>query len=151
VAVAAGWRASPPVLPHHVIDWKGFEAYLLQRRNKMTTGDKLRYAKQYASVLSSGLPEDLLQLTGEKRLHVMKTLSSLSKFTGQYDKWLQLRQHYNLKWANENANLQSFERFINEGLNYDIMLQGIKEMISKTPRSHGPNYQIRHTYRASPQ
>jgi hypothetical protein len=63
----------------------------------------------------------------------MKTLSSLAKYTGQYDNWLNLRQRYSLKWVNENATLLSFQRFFNEELNYDTMLQGIKEMISKTP------------------
>jgi hypothetical protein len=158
VAVAGG--ASHPPTPLLAIDWKGFEAYLLQRCNKKTTGDRLRYARRYGSVILGNVDNnnnnnnnnisDILQLSGEKRLHVMKTLSSLAKYTGQYDRWLQLRQRYNLKWANENANLQSFERFFNEGLNYDTMLQRIKEMIAKTLYKW-PNYQILPTYWAPSQ
>jgi hypothetical protein len=94
---------------------------------------RMFYAKKYASVLSVGIPTDLLQLSPEKRLNVMKSLTALSKYLGCYDRWQQMRQRYNLKWSSGNESLQSFTRFFDDELNYDSMLQRIKEMIDKTP------------------
>jgi hypothetical protein len=36
----------------------------------------------------------LLQLSPNKRIHVMNALSCLAKFTGKYDVWLQITQRY---------------------------------------------------------
>jgi hypothetical protein len=64
----------------------------------------------------------------------MTALANLPKFTGRYDKWLKLRQWYNIKWSHGYFSIPSFERFFNDGLNYDnTMLQRIKEMIQVLP------------------
>jgi integrase len=91
-------------------------------------------------VLTSGADDDvnlLLQLSAEKRLNVMKSLTALSKYLGCYDRWQQIRQRYNLKWSSGNESMQSFERFFNDDLTFDSMLQRIKEMIAKTPTQIG--------------
>jgi hypothetical protein len=44
-----------------------------------------------------------------------------------------MRQRYSLKWTSGNESLQSLERFFNDGLNYDTMLQRIREMVQKLP------------------
>lgn len=90
---------SPPALHYqydlarrdHIIDWQQFHNFLLQRMTPKTAEDRLRYAKQYASVLTTtsyGIPKDLLQLSPNKRIHVMKALSCLAKYTGMQDHWL---------------------------------------------------------------
>jgi hypothetical protein len=61
----------------------------------------------------------------------MTALANLAKYTGRYDQWLQIRHRYNMKWSKGDS-IQSFERFFNDELNYDTMLQRIKEMIDKT-------------------
>jgi hypothetical protein len=80
----------------YTINWQQFHQFLLQRMTEKTAEDRLRYAKQYAHVLilspigdSTG---DLLQLSPNKRIHVMKALSSLARFTGNTDLWHQMRQ-----------------------------------------------------------
>lgn len=48
------------------------------------------YAKQYACVLTSldiHNNDDLLQLSPQKRLNAMKSITLLSKYLGCYDKW----------------------------------------------------------------
>jgi hypothetical protein len=60
----------------------------------------------------------------------MTALANLAKFTGCYDQWLHLRQRYNMKWSKGDS-IASFERFFDDGLNYDTILQRIKEMIEK--------------------
>jgi intergrase/recombinase len=62
----------------------------------------------------------------------MTALANLSKFQGRYDKFLQIRQCYNLKWSKGDS-MQHFQRFFNEGLDYNAMLQRIKEMIRLLP------------------
>jgi hypothetical protein len=75
-----------------------------------TAEDRLRYSKQYGKVLETGNASDLLHLQPDKRIHAMKALSSLAKFTGKYDVWLQLRQRYNLKWSTGTEKIDAFER-----------------------------------------
>jgi hypothetical protein len=59
----------------NAIDLHQFEAYLLQRMTKKTAGERLRYAKQFQSVLingDNGNAQSLVQLKPDKRIHVMK-------------------------------------------------------------------------------
>ena len=62
----------------------------------------------------------------------MTALANLAKFQGRYDIFLQIRQRYSLKWSKGDS-MQSFARFFNESLDFDTMLQRIREMIAKTP------------------
>lgn|SRR5215218_10320530 len=61
--------------------------------------------------------------------------TSESKFKGQYDRWLQIRQRYNSKWSSGNELLQSFSRFFDDGLTLDSMLQRIGQMLRTLPSS----------------
>jgi hypothetical protein len=65
-----------------IIDWNQFQQFLLQRTNTKTTGERIRYSKQFVSVLQTGDASPLLQLRPDKRIHVMKGLASLSRFLG---------------------------------------------------------------------
>jgi hypothetical protein len=53
--------------------------------NEKTTGDGLRYAKQFVSTLTNGDAQPLLQLEPDKWIHAMKAVGSLSRFLGSYD------------------------------------------------------------------
>jgi hypothetical protein len=77
----------------NAIDLQQFEAYLLERMTKKTVGERLRYAKQFQSVLingDNGNAQSMVQLKPDKRIHVMKELASLSRFLGSYDAWMRL-------------------------------------------------------------
>ena len=68
-----------------VIDRRQFLQFLMQRINEKTAGDRLRYSKQFVSVLTNGDAQPLLQLKPDKRIHAMKAIGSLPCFLGSYD------------------------------------------------------------------
>jgi hypothetical protein len=88
-----------------------FRRFLLQSMNGKSARSRIRYAKEFAHVLESGDAQPLLQISAEKRLHVMKALSCLSKFMGCHDTtWVSLKRKYNLKWTTGKGCLDIFER-----------------------------------------
>jgi hypothetical protein len=119
-------------------NWEQFKAFLLQRMNEKTAEDRLRYAKQYYYVLEQEkeTANTVLQLSPNKRIHVMKALSNLAKFTGKYDVWLQLQQRYNLKWSTGNEALDTFERFFDDNKTLDTMLHWLKQMRQTVPKAY---------------
>lgn len=124
--------------PAVVVDWQQFHQFLLQRTNHKTAGERIRYAKQFCSILQNGNAQPLLQATPDKRIHAMKGLASLSRFLGCYDTWLAIRQRYNLKWSTGNESLATFERFfLDDNKTLDSMLQWVKEAIKILPANMG--------------
>jgi hypothetical protein len=107
--------------------------------NDKTAGNRMRYAKQYASTLSpigDKVSNELLQLSPYKRIHAMKALlSCLAKFTGKYERWQQIRRRYNLTWSTGNESLATFERFFDDSKTLDTMLDWVKEAIKVLPAS----------------
>jgi hypothetical protein len=63
-------------------------------------------------------------------------LSNLSKFTGTYDQWLQLRQHYNLTWSTGTEKLDAFTRFFDDSNTLDTMLQWLREACQELPKAY---------------
>jgi intergrase/recombinase len=63
-------------------------------------------------------------------------IANYAKFLGCYDKFQQLKKRYNLKWSTSNST-QYFERFFNEQLSLDKMIDLIKEMAHKLPPHMG--------------
>ncbi|MDQ4067850.1 MAG: hypothetical protein M3114_09720, partial [Thermoproteota archaeon] len=118
-----------------IVDWDQFKQFLLQegRTNAKTTGERIRYAKQFVNVLQTGDAQPLVQVTPDKRIHAMKGLASLSRFLGCYDTWLQIRQRYNLKWSTGNENLAAFQRFFDDSKTLDTMLQWVREAVKVLP------------------
>jgi hypothetical protein len=128
-------RGPNPVQVSHSINWPGFRDYLSKVCNNRNTAKvRMCYAKQYAAVLTSlDMPNNLLQLSPQKRLNVMKSITLLSKYLGCYDRWQELRKRYHLKWSTGTESLQSFNRFFNDELSLDSMLKQVRQMIDKTP------------------
>jgi hypothetical protein len=63
-------------------------------------------------------------------------LANLAKHQGRYERFLELKKRYALKWSTSNST-QYFERFFNEGLTLDVMLQRIRKMIAVLPTFMG--------------
>jgi hypothetical protein len=103
-----------------------------QGKTKATIKETINYAKKYAPVLDIGDASPLLTLSPRNCAHAQSALANLAKFKGVYPDWLQVRQRYGLKWSKGDS-IQSFERFFNDELNYDTMLQRIRQMIRLTP------------------
>ena len=108
-----------------------------QGKTQWTVREIVIYAKRYGHVLLSdsggGDASELMTLSPRNKHHAMTALANLAKYTGQYDKWMQMRQRYNLKCTSGTESLQSFNRFFNPDLSLETMLQRIKEMMRFLP------------------
>jgi hypothetical protein len=116
--------------------WNDFEEYLSINLTKHTVKCRILYAKLYAHVLRECNAQDLLLLSDEKRLHVMKSLAALSKYLGSYNKWKDIIQRYQLKWSGDNS-LQIFKNMTNPGKDYESMTNWLKYTISRLPTKYG--------------
>jgi hypothetical protein len=128
--------SSPPLNPSldtSILVVRSFSEWLQsQGKTKATIKETVNYAKKYWRVLDTGDASRLLTLSPRNKQHAMTAIAYLSKFTGRYDQWLQLRQCYNLKWSKGDS-LQVLNRFFDDELNFDTMLQRIKEMMRLLP------------------
>ena len=114
--------------------WQQFHQYLLQRMTPKTAEDRIRYAKQFGSVLPNGDGATiLLQVPPNKRIHVMKALSSLARFTGQTDNWRVIREKYGLQWSTGTEKLDAFTRFFDTSKDLDTMIQWLREAMAALP------------------
>jgi hypothetical protein len=84
-------------------------------------------------VLQTGEASTLLQLPPDKKIHIMKTLTLLTRFQGCYDRWMQIHQRYGLPWNTGNEALTAFEWFFNPDCSLDHMLRWVKEAIRVLP------------------
>lgn len=113
--------------------WTSFERFLSQTNNRRSTKDRLNYARHYAHIIEKGDARELLELKDDKRIHAMKGLSALSKYTGCYDKWKQIQQSFQLKWSNCDS-LQAFRSIFNSEKDLDHMISWLKDVCLKLPQ-----------------
>jgi hypothetical protein len=111
-----------------------FRSWLIsQEKTKATIKGIMSYAKKYGYILDTGDASTLLTLSNRNKHHAMSALANYAKYTGRYDKFLQIRQRYNLKWS-KGGSLQYFERFFhNKELSFEAMLSKIKQMMKILP------------------
>jgi hypothetical protein len=93
--------------------WIDYRSYLSLKVSKTTASNLFRYAKQYYYIIKTRNASDLQLLSQEKRIHVMKALSSLSKFLGFHDQWKILIEKFDLKWTNSNYTNNTFFKIFN--------------------------------------
>jgi hypothetical protein len=135
----ARWFNSDPAHHHDddesVTDWRWqqFHNFLLQQMTVKTAEDRLRYARKFQQTLYTGDATALLQLSPNKRIHVMKALSALARFTGRSDVWQSIYQKYQLSWSTGTEKLDVFQRFFDDSKTLDRMIQWAKEAISVLP------------------
>jgi hypothetical protein len=115
--------------------WLGFQSYLSKNNNHLGTRDRLSYAMKYASILDTGDARHLLELNNEKRIHIMKSLSALAKYTGRYDRWQQIREKFQLKWSNGDS-LGAFNSISNRKNDLNNMLCWLKNTCSTLPQEY---------------
>jgi intergrase/recombinase len=94
--------------------------------SKDTAKYQLSCAKKYSSIFLDGNASSLLKLSTEKRIHVMKSLSSLSKYLGIYDNWQKIKSRYQLTWNNQ-SHLDIFKNIVANTYSFDTMIKKIKE------------------------
>ncbi|MDQ3852473.1 MAG: hypothetical protein M3299_06535 [Thermoproteota archaeon] len=90
-----------------------------------TAEDRIRYAKQYASILEGGHHKvtTLLEVPPNKRIHIMKALSSLARYTGAQSDWIAIRQRYGLHWSTGTEKIDAFTRFFDDTKDLDTWIQ----------------------------
>jgi hypothetical protein len=93
--------------------------------------------KGYSFVLSESNASSLLSISNEKRIHVMKALAALSKYTGCYDRWKNILHRYQLKWSSEETVEAFNELMMNNDQNYTSMIEWLKNFCSKLSSSYG--------------
>jgi hypothetical protein len=131
-----GQESESPSAHHHRIDWQQFHQFLLQRMTPKTAEDRIRYAKQFAMVLQSNNVGLLQQLPPNKRIHIMKAISSLARYTGQQDTWCQIRQQYGLQWSTGTEKLDAFTRFFDDSKDLHTMIGWLKEALKVMPSNY---------------
>jgi hypothetical protein len=111
--------------------WTKFEEYLLiNHHNKQTAKTRIFYSKKYCRILTSEAnAQELLLLSDQKRIHVMKALATLSKYLGCYDKWKDIKERHQLKWSSEDT-LETFRMFTTGEQNYSSMINWLKNCCS---------------------
>ncbi|HET9805464.1 MAG TPA: integrase, partial [Nitrososphaeraceae archaeon] len=97
---------------------------------------RLSCAKKYSHILLEENATDLLHLSNDKRIHVMKSLSNLGKFLGCYNKWKLIIDRYQLKWSNENG-VDTFNKILNGKYDYSSMLDWLKQAYQALPERYG--------------
>jgi hypothetical protein len=117
----------------HQINWQLFHNFLLQPMTPKTAEDRLRYAKQYASVLQGHNVSLLLQVAPNKRIEIMKALSALARYTGHQDIWQQIRRQHALQWSTDTEKIDAFTRFFDDSKDLDTMLRWLKEALQVLP------------------
>jgi hypothetical protein len=98
-----------------------------------TAEDRLRYARKFERIFYTGDATTLLQIPPNKRIHVMKALSSLARFTGKLDAWLAIRQQYGLQWSTGTEKLDAFTRFFDSSKDLDTMIGWLRQARASLP------------------
>jgi hypothetical protein len=102
-----------------------------------TAEDRLRYAKQFASLFAASTNANvLLQLSPDKRIHAMKALSCLARFTGHQLAWQQIRQRYGLTWTTGKEKIDAFTRFFDDSKTLDKMLEWLRQARGQVPANY---------------
>ena len=129
-----GFEPSNPAMSRQLDDafWERYKDYLSTTTNKETRNDRISMQKNIILYFIPGNASELLTLSNDKRIHAMKSISSLSKYLGCYDIWKQIIEKYQLKWSTENS-LETFNSIWNNKTNYSSMLCWIKQAYVKLP------------------
>jgi intergrase/recombinase len=112
--------------------WNNFEEYLKKSYRKSSLRCRILYAKQYYHVIIEENARDIIGLSHNKKLQIMKSLAILAKYLGCYDRWKTIKERYQLKWSNEDS-IEIFQNLTNQEKNYSSMLKWVKNTCKIIP------------------
>lgn len=92
------------------------------------------YATQYNYILTNGNLSELFTYPDSKRKHIMKALAAYSKYTGEYEKWQQMRRNFQLKWSSGADSLTGFHNILKENDDFDKMIEWVYIKRKEYPR-----------------
>jgi hypothetical protein len=111
-----------------------FKEYLVQQKQSPhTIRNKIQYVNRFYYVLKEENAQELMSVSPETRQHAMKSLASLSKFMGMYDRWQNLIERFQLKWPKKEAYTVFNEIFNDSNESYTAMLKWVKDSIRALP------------------
>jgi hypothetical protein len=96
----------------------------------------MRYAKRYGDLLANNGRLScnlLLSAPPNKRIHIMKALSSVTRFTGRSEHWRQMRQKHGLQWSTGTEKIDAFTRFFDDSQSLDNMIEWLREALQVLP------------------
>ena len=102
---------------------------------------RLSYSKKYYKVLVDGDASILVILSFDKRIHIMKSLATLSKYLGCYDRWKKIVENYQLRWsdlgkgAGSSKGLEIFHNIYGKN-GYTEMIKQLKDACSKLDKTY---------------
>ena len=77
--------------------WDAFRRYVMNEYSRVHALNILNYAKKYGRLLVIGDLSPLLELTPDKRRHVLTALAALARFTGRYEEFKRLKKRYGIR------------------------------------------------------
>jgi intergrase/recombinase len=109
--------------------WDSFRSYLLELNTEKTIYSRLSYAKRYYDLLISRNFHELHTMSKDKRIHIMKALTSLSKYLGIYDRWKDIVTKFNLKWSSGFNGIEVFKKIIEPVNTLDSMIPSLRSTL----------------------
>ena len=77
--------------------WDAFQRYVVNAYSPIHARNILNYARRYGRLLVVGDLSPLLELSPDKRRHVLAALAALARFTGRYEEFKRLKMRYGIK------------------------------------------------------
>jgi len=77
--------------------WDAFRRYVVNAYSPIHARNILNYARRYGRLLVVGDLSPLLELSHDKRRHVLAALAALARFTGRYEEFKRLKMRYGIK------------------------------------------------------
>jgi len=96
--------------------WDGFIRYVLNRYSRDHARSLIRYAHRYGHLLFSGDLRPVLELSRDKRRHVLAALSALSKYLGRYEEFKELKKRYDIKSEKTGKKIRIVARMLDSDL-----------------------------------
>ena len=116
--------------------WEGFETFIKKNYRTHTAKCRLIHAKRYSNILIQGEARDLMVFSSDKRIHIMKALSALSKYSGYYERWKSIIKSHQLKWSSPDRDFV-FQGIINREQEFDKMVKWFKMAYAELPENYG--------------
>ena len=112
------------------IDWSGYRDYLQRQYRPITVRCRYDYALKYHRLLLEQNFSPLNQVTDDMRVHILKSLSVLSKYLGINDKFKLLMQKHGFKWSINNKDDLIIRRML-KPLSSGSVVEWLREVYAK--------------------